>query len=369
MDVAALSAKAIARIVLIIVGVLVSLYLLYQLRQPITWLIISIFLAVALSRPVNFLNRYMKRGFAIATVYVGLLAAIVALGLLLIPPIVTQVNDLADNAPKYTEDARDWVNKNKTLRKLEEDYDITQKLQEEAGKLPSKVGGAAGTLSDVGIGIVNRLFALITILVMTAFLLASGGKWVDDLIAAQPPERGRRLRKLLDDMATAVSGYVSGALLVSFIDGLLAFVVLTILGVPFAQALAVVMGVMSLIPLVGATIGAVLVGLVTLFNDFPTATIIWTIWAIVYQQVENNLVQPQVQKRTVQIHPFIVLVSVLFGATLLGILGALLAVPIAASIQILIRDWREFRLSIDMPDTPAPPRPPEEPLPGPQPAG
>jgi|RhiMethySRZTD1v2_1073278.scaffolds.fasta_scaffold101642_2 predicted PurR-regulated permease PerM len=372
MDVAALSARAIARIVLIIVGVLVSLYLLYQLRQPITWLLISVFLAVALSRPVNYLNRYMKRGFAIATVYLGMLAAIVALGLLLIPPIVTQVNDLADNAPNYAQDAREWIVKNKTLRKLEEDYDITQKLEEEAGKLPSKLGGAAGTLSDVGIGIVNRLFALITILVMTAFLLASGPKWVSDLVAAQPPDRGKRMRKVLDDMAAAVSGYVSGALLVSFIDGLLAFIVLTILGVPFAPALAVVMGVMSLIPLVGATIGAVLVGLVTLFNDFPGDTIVWTIWAIAYQQIENSLIQPQVQRRTVQVHPFIVLVSVLFGATLLGILGALLAVPFAASVQILIKDWREFRRSGELPSessSPGGPRGPDDPLRGAQPAG
>jgi predicted PurR-regulated permease PerM len=354
MDVAALSARAIARVVLIIVGVLVTLYLLYQLRQPITWLVISIFLAVALSRPVNYLNRFMKRGLAIATVYLGMLGVIVALGLLLIPPIVTQVNDLADNAPKYAQDARDWVEKNKTLRKLEDDYDITQKLEEEAGKLPSKLGGAAGLLSDVGIGIVNKLFAMITILVMTAFLLASGGRWVDEFVDAQPAARGRRLRKIFDDVAAAVSGYVSGALLVSFIDGLLAFIVLTILGVPFAPALAVVMGVMSLIPLVGATIGAVLVGIVTLFHNFPTATIIWTIWAIIYQQIENSFVQPQVQRRTVQVHPFVVLVSVLFGATLLGILGALLAVPAAASVQILIKDWREFRRAAETPSGPSP---------------
>jgi predicted PurR-regulated permease PerM len=343
MDVAALSARAIARIVLIIVGVLVSLYLLYQLRQPITWVIISIFLAVALSRPVNYLNRYMKRGFAIATVYLGMLGAIVALGLLLIPPIVNEINDLADNAPRYAVDVREWVERNDTLRKLEEDYDITQKLEEEAGKLPSKIGGAAGTLGDVGIAIVNSLFALITILVLTAFLLASGGKWVEDLLGQQPPERAARLRKILNDMAAAVSGYVSGALFISLVNAVLSFIVLTILDVPFAPALAVVMGVMSLIPLIGATIGAVMVGLITLFNDFPMDTIIWTIWAIAYQQLENHLIQPQVQRRTVQLHPFIVLVSVLFGATLLGILGALLAIPVAASIQILVKDWWAFR--------------------------
>ena len=91
---------------------------------------------------------------------------------------------------------------------------------------------------------------------------------------------------------------------------------------------------LDLIPLVGATIGAVVVGIVTVFNDFPTATIIWVIWSIVYQQVENNLIQPQIQKRAVDINPFLVVVSVLFGSALLGVLGALVAVPVAASIQI-----------------------------------
>jgi predicted PurR-regulated permease PerM len=361
MGVAALSARAIVRIVLIIVGVMVALYLIYRLRQPLTWLFISVFLAVALSRPVNFLNRYMRRGPAILTVYLGLLGVVVALGFLLIPPIVGQINDLADNAPQYAQDVREYVQKNDTLRKFEEDYDITQKLDEEAAKLPSKVGGAAGTLRDVGFGIVNSLFALVTILVLTGFLLGSGGKWVEDALAMQPPDRAARLRRVLNDMAAAVSGYVSGALTVSFINGVLSFVVLTILGVPFAPALAVTMGVMSLIPLVGATIGAVLVGLVTVFDDFPADTIIWAIWAVAYQQFENNVVQPQIQRRTVQLHPFVVLVAVLFGAALLGVLGALIAIPVAASIQILIRDWWQYR-SERQPATQE-----QQPLPGPQP--
>src|ERR671923_2492988 len=210
MNPAAVPARAVARIVLIVVGVLFGLYLVYLLRTPLTWLVISVFLAVILSRPVNYLNRFMKRGLAIMTVYLGMLGAIVALGLLLIPPIVNEVNDLADNAPRYADDARKWIDKNDTLRKLEEDYNITQKLEEEAGKLPSKVGGAAGTLKDIGIGIVNSLFALVTILVLTAFLLGSGGKWVDQAIALQPPRRAARLRRVLDDIAAAVSGYAAG---------------------------------------------------------------------------------------------------------------------------------------------------------------
>jgi predicted PurR-regulated permease PerM len=342
-DIATLSARAIARIVLIIVGVLLSLYLIYRLRQPLTWLFIAIFLAVVLSRPVNFLNQYMKRGFAIALVYLGMLAVVAGLAALLIPPIVNQVSDLANNAPKYAEDVRDYVEKNETLRNINEDYDITEKLQEEAAKLPSKAGGAAGTLRDVGFGIVNRIFALVTILVLTAFLLAGGRKWVHDALALQPPDRAARLERVLNRMAAAVSGYVNGVLVIAAIDGVCAFIVMTILGVPFAAPLAITMGAFSLIPLVGATIGAVIVGVVTVFNDFPTDTIIWTIYAIIYQQFENNVIQPQVQRRTVQVNGFIVLVAVLFGSTLFGVLGALVAVPIAASIQIVIREWWEYR--------------------------
>jgi len=343
MEFAAVSARAIVRIVLIVVAIIFCLYLIYRLRQPLTWIFISVFLAVALSRPVTFFSRYMKRGLAIVTVYLLMLGSIVLLGFVLIPPIVSEINDLADNAPQYVQDVREYVNDNETLRQLEEDYDITTKLEEEAAKLPQRVGGAAGTLGDIGIGIVNRIFALLTILVLTAFLLGSGPRWVSSFVQLQRPERRERVRKILADMASAVSGYVSGALLISLIDGTMAFIVLTILGTPFAAALAVTMGVMALIPLVGATIGAVIVGIVTAFGDFPTDTIIWTIYAIAYQQFENNVIQPQVQKRTVSLHPFVVLVAVLCGAALLGVLGALLAIPVAASIQILIKDWWEYR--------------------------
>ena len=151
------------------------------------------------------------------------------------------------------------------------------------------------------------------------------------------------MRRVLDDTASAVGGYVQGALTVALIAGVQTFVVLSLLGVPFAAPLAVMAGLFSLIPLVGATIAAIIIGVVTLFTHFPTATIIWTVWAIVYQQIENNVVQPQIQRRTVEVQPFIVLVAVLFGSTLLGIIGALVAIPLAASIQIAIREWWEWR--------------------------
>jgi predicted PurR-regulated permease PerM len=128
--------------------------------------------------------------------------------------------------------------------------------------------------------------------------------------------------------------------------------------VPFRAPLAVLVFLFDLIPLVGATIAAVLVGIVTVFSDFPTVTIIWVIWSIVYQQVENTVIQPRIQQRTVQVHPFVVLVSVLFGATLLGIVGALVAIPAAASIQIVAREWWDFRRQRDIAVETGPPSPP-----------
>jgi predicted PurR-regulated permease PerM len=353
------SIRDIVRIVLVVVCVAITLYLLWQLRKPISWLLIAIFLAIALSPPVNWLSRHMRRGFAIALTYLGLLAVPVLLIALIVPPLITEANNFADNVPRYADDVTEYVQKNKRLREINEDYDITQKLEEEAKKLPNRLGGAAGTLRDIGFGIVNSLFALITILVMTAFLLGSGRQWTDAFIDSRPPEQRERLRRARDNMASAVGGYVAGALTIAAIAGVATYIVLLILGVPFRGPLAVIAGLFSLIPLVGATIAAVLIGIVTLFENFPTATIIWVIWAIAYQQIENHVIQPQIQKRTVNVQPFITIVAVLFGATLLGVLGALVAIPVAASVQILVREYVDLRtLSIK---TPEPPPPPPEP--------
>ena len=362
MGIADAPVRSIVKIVLVIVAVVLCLYLIYLLRRPITWLFIATFLAVALSAPVNYLDRYMKRGFAIALVYLGLLAAIAALTALLVPPIVNEATDLADNAPSYVEDVRDYVEKNERLNEINQDYQITDKLEEEAAKLPERIGGAAGVLRDIGFGIVNGIFAFITIMVLTAFMLSGGPDWRRRTLDLLPPDRAQRVGRVLDHMSRAVGGYVAGALLIALIAGTSTFIVLTILGVPFAAPLALVAGLFSLVPLVGATIAAILIGVVTLFSgDFPTDTILWAIWAIVYQQVENNLVQPQIQKRTVNVNGFVVLVSVLFGATLLGVLGALVAIPIAASIQIVIRDWWEYRRDARTPPPEPPPASPQAP--------
>ena len=369
------SVREILRIVFTVVAVVIVLYLIYLLRKPISWLLISLFLALALSGPVNYLSRRMKRGLAITVIYLVLLAIPMLLIALIAPPLVTEADKFAKNVPEYADDITQFVNDNERLRDLNEDYDITGQLEKEAGKLPAKLGGAAGTLRDVGFGIVNSAFALVTILVLTAFMLGSGRRWTDAAIRLRPPEQRQRLRRSLDHMGEAVGGYVAGALTIALIAGVVTYIVLWILGVPFRAPLAVIAGLFSLIPLVGATIAAFVIGIVTLFENFPVATIIWAGWAILYQQFENHVIQPQVQKRTVHVQPFVTIVSVLFGATLLGVMGALVAIPVAASIQILVREYVDLRtLSIkrepvDPPPAPPPPTPPPgTPPPDPAPA-
>ena len=369
------SVREILRIVFTVVAVVIVLYLIYLLRKPISWLLISLFLALALSGPVNYLSRRMKRGFAITVVYLVLLAIPMLLIALIAPPLVTEADKFAKNVPQYADDITQFVNDNERLRDLNEDYDITGQLEKEASKLPGKLGGAAGTLRDVGFGIVNSAFALVTILVLTAFMLGSGRRWTDAAIRLRPPEQRQRLRRSLDHMGEAVGGYVAGALTIALIAGVVTYIVLWILGVPFRAPLAVIAGLFSLMPLVGATIAAFVIGIVTLFENFPVATIIWAGWAILYQQFENHVIQPQVQKRTVHVQPFVTIVSVLFGATLLGVMGALVAIPVAASIQILVREYVDLRtLSIkrepvDPPPAPPPPTPPPgTPPPDPAPA-
>lgn len=354
--------RTIIRTVLIVLGVLAVLYLLYLLRQPLSWLVLATFIAVALSGPVNLLSRRMPRGVAIAVAYLGLVLIPIGIGAIVVPPLVREATDLAQNAPQYVQDAQEWINNNDSLRKIDQEYNIGDQLQQKAEELPAQLDDAAGTLSSVGGTIVSSLFAAFNILILSIFMVASGRRWIDWGVARARPEHAVRIRRALDRISTAVGNYVGGAMLQATIAGVTTFIVLSLLDVPFAAPLAVLFALFDLVPLVGASIAAVLVGLVTLFHDFPVATIVWMVWAIIYQQVENTIIQPQIQKRAVEVHAFAVLVSVLFGATLFGIVGALLAIPFAASVQIALREWWDYRngSAVEMPvgvERPPPPEP------------
>ncbi len=349
------TARAVLRVVLIVVAVVLTLWLMYLLRRPLTWLFIAGFLAIALSGPIAFLSRRMRRGFAVAIVYLLLILTPFALIGLLVPPIVTQGNNLVQNLPEYAQEVTDFVNNNERLRQLQKDYDITGRLEEEAGKLPERLGDAAGVLGDIGVGLVNSIFAAVTIIVLSLFLLSSGRRFLDAWIREYQPNREEWWHTLFGRIGNAIGNYVAGALLQATIAGFTSWIVLMILGVDFALPLAVVVFLLDLIPLVGATLGAIIVGIVTLFSDFPVDTVIWAVFAIVYQQVENNVIQPRIQARAVELDPLIVLVSVLFGSALFGVLGALLAIPVAAAIQITYREYRrEIRQAPPPVATPGP---------------
>jgi predicted PurR-regulated permease PerM len=335
--------RVVLRTVLIVVAVALTLYVIYLLRTPITWLVIAAFIAVAMSGPVNVLQRRMRRGLAIALAYLALIMIPIGFGALLIPNIVDQVEELADNIPEYAQDVEEFVQDNETLSDLNEKYDFTSEIQNAADDLPSRIGDAAGVLQDIGVGVVNSIFATVTILILSIFMVGGGPRWAHAFVRAQPAGRRERIERALGDVANAIGNYVGGALLQATIAGVAAFIVLTILGAPFAAPLALVVAFFDLIPVVGATIAAVLIAIVMLFVNFPVGLIVWVVFAILYQQFENYVIQPQIQRRAVAVEGFVVIVAVLFGATLFGVLGAILAIPAAASLQIVWREYRDYR--------------------------
>jgi predicted PurR-regulated permease PerM len=333
------SSRTIARIVLTIAGIVGLIYLLYLVRATLLLVFISVFLAVALGPAVAFFRRRgLPRGMSILLVYVVIAASIFGVGLLVVPPIVKQVDQLAKDIPNYVHDLRN----NRQFRKYDDKYHISAKLNAQARKLPSHLGDAAGALQSITVGVFGALVQLVTVLTMTFFLLLDGERLAGWLLGLRGPEQEERFRGIATDIYRSIAGYVAGNLLISVLAGLTTYLTLTILNVPFAVPLAVLMAFLDLIPLVGATLGGVAIAIVTLFNNFPTSTIVWVIVFIVYQQIENNVIQPVVYRRTVNVAPLAVIVAILIGGSLLGILGALVAIPVAAAVQIVIRDvWRQ----------------------------
>jgi predicted PurR-regulated permease PerM len=340
MDRSGVSAREVARIVLTALAVVGALYFLYLVRQIIGLVLISIFLAVALSPLVNRLDRgRFPRWAAILAVYLGMVLSIVGVGLAVVPPVVNGVNDLVHNLPGYVKD----LNKNKQFRKYDEKYHIVKSLEKEANKLPTRVADAAGTLRDVTVGVFTKIVQLITVLVITFLLILDGRRFASWVFRQLDPGREQRARRVANEINRSIVGYVVGNVLISVVAGFVTWITLKVLGVPFAVPLAVVMALFDLIPLVGATLGGVIIGIVCAIVDFPTAPIVWVAVLIVYQQLENHLVQPIIYGRTVQLHPLIVIIAILTGGSLLGVLGALLAIPAAAVVQILVKDWWAHR--------------------------
>ena len=337
------SSRTVVRVVVIVVLSAFALYLVYQLRTILAWLVVAAFIAACASGPVNVLQRRMRRGLAIALVYLVIIIAPLIVLLLLVVPLIEQTVKLVNNLPEYVADLKQTIEDNPQLREFNDKYDVTGKLDDVASNAAASLDDAALTLADVGASLISSVFAIVTILVLSMFMVARGREWFESFLEKRPVQEARALRRAGDRTAEAVSSYVAGALFQATVAGITAFVMLTILGIPSALTLALIIAVLDLIPMVGATLGAVMVGVVILFAGSTTDVIIWTIFAIVYQQFENYVVQPRIQSRAVSIDPFIVVIAALVGGTLLGILGALLAIPAAATIQIALHEYFDYR--------------------------
>jgi predicted PurR-regulated permease PerM len=334
-----------------------ALWVVYIARHVLTWVLISALLALALNPAVVALQRRLgiaRRGAAATIIYGATLAVLVGLGFLLIPPIVDQVSGLARAAPGYVDDLTKGRG---PLGFLETKYHAVDRVRETL----SRGGGAqsflsgAGTVVSVTRGIVTVIVATVTVAFMTFFMILEGPAWMDRLYSLLPRDEQPRWREIGHRVAQTVSGYVTGNLLISAIAGAASALVLLACGVPFALALGLLVAILDLIPLAGATIAGIVIVTISFLTDV-TAGVIVAVFFVLYQQLENHLLQPLVYGRTVELSPLAVLIAVLVGAEVAGVLGALSAIPVASTLQILLVDWRDHH----RPPPPAdlPPAPP-----------
>jgi predicted PurR-regulated permease PerM len=282
-------------------------------------------------------------------VYLVVLLVIAGLGALFIPTLVQQMNDLVDAAPGYVQDL---TRGRGPLGFLETRYHVVERVQEAVqGNGSGRLAGGATAALDVTRSVLTFVAGVVTIAFMTFFMLLEGPAWRDRIIDLLPRRNRGRAHNMAHDISRTIGGYVTGNLLISLIAGLATTVVLLAVGVPFALALGLLVAILDLIPLAGATLGAIIVTLVAL-TDSVTSGLIVLGFFIVYQQLENHLLQPIVYGRTVKLSPLAILISVLIGAEVAGVIGALGAIPVAGTIHIVIVDWLAHRRSDEDPDQP-----------------
>jgi len=337
---AAPSPGGVVRMILIVAATAVFLYLAWRVRGVIRLVGISLFFALALMPVVDAIDSRIRlpRALIILILYVLLLGAVAVIGYVVVPSLVKEVQQISRDAPRYAADLRH----NAAFRHYDDRYHITTKLVGDARRLPQLLGHLAGPLKDVTVQAASFIGQVTTVLAISFLLILHGREYVK-LGLTLTGRRQERYRQLIIDVNKAVSDYVLGNIVISVLATIATWIVLMILGVPYALSLGLLVGFFDLIPLVGATLGAIFVALATVTVDFPTATVVWLAFIIVWQRFEDYVVQPLVYGRALRVNPIVTIVSVLAGASLLGILGALLAIPSAAAIQIILGDWWTHR--------------------------
>jgi predicted PurR-regulated permease PerM len=305
--------------------------------------LIALFLALALNPAVEWVQHrgVRRRGAATGIVFTVALLAVIGLLAGFGSVLVQQVNDFVDAVPGYVSDL---THGRGPFGFLETKYHVVERVREAInnGGSGGNVGTSVSAVVSVTRSIVTGVAGLVTIIFMTLFMLLEGPRWVERAYGSMRPESDRRWRDVGHQVYRTIGGYVTGNLVISFIAATASTIVLVILGIPFPLALGLLVFILDLIPLAGATLAAIILTLVAL-SQGTTEGIVVLVFFIVYQQVENHILQPVVYGRTVQLSPLVVLIAVLIGAEVAGVLGALGAIPIAGSIQVLLSDWQRHR--------------------------
>ena len=312
-------------------------YLLYRAvvnaQSVLVLVLVAAFLAIGLNPTVSRLERLgMRRGGAVTVVFLGVLLFFAVVGYAILPPLVEQGTTFISKLPDYVSD----LQKNATIDDLDRRFGVIDRVNAYLTSSDLSQRAAQNVLS-IGSTIAGIIFKILTILILTLYFLSSFNAITHTAYRMVPRSRRARVTLLGDEILTRVGGYVAGAFLVALIAGTASLVWLSSLGVPYPLALALVVMITDIIPLVGATIGAVAVTVITLLISLPVG-IATGIFFLVYQQVENYLIYPRVMKRSVDVNPAAAIVGALVGGTLLGIVGALLAVPATAAIQLILRE-------------------------------
>jgi predicted PurR-regulated permease PerM len=324
----------------VLVGIV--LWLWYLAWNVLTWIIVAILLAAALNPAVEaFERRGLRRSWAATLVFFIALLVLTGIGFLVIPPLVTQVTDFVNAVPDFIDDLTAGRG---PLGFLQDEYQIVDRIREAIEKQ-----GAAGVLGlsdpvlDVVRSVVTAVVGVITVIFLTYFMLLEGPRTIDAFLGLLPDTVRPRYERVGRDIYRTISGYVTGNLLISLVAGVLATIVLFAVGSDYAIALGLVVAILDLIPLAGATLAAIIVSTVVFIETDWIRCVIVIAFFIGYQQFENHVLQPLVYGRTVQLSPLAVLCAVLVGAQLAGILGALLAIPIAGSILAIAREVIQYR--------------------------
>jgi predicted PurR-regulated permease PerM len=306
-----------------------------------TLLVVAAFFAVVLTPAVDLLRRklHVNRGLSTAIVFIVGLGLLGGMLYLFIRPLVDQGREFADNFPTYVSDAREGRGPAGDLVKR---YNLDERIRDAQDSLQKTIGNAGGGALKVAGRVLGGVASILTIVVLSLMMVLYGPDMLKGGLSILAPPKQERVKVVASDCARAITGYVMGNLLISIVAGSLTFIALLIFGVPFAGVLSLWVAFADLIPLVGATLGAIpTIGVAFLHST--GAGIGMLIFYVIYQQFENHVLQVVIMSKTVQINQLFVLVSVLIGVELLGFLGALLAIPAAGVLQVIVRDLWDHR--------------------------